>query len=94
MHGSDITKVGEAGVCEFLAAKRMGDDSDDVAAGRERGIGENAHEPDITAAGNDSDVVLSEVLGERSSRGGVAGTSSGARAAEDADSLGHGDFSG
>jgi hypothetical protein len=51
----------------FLADQRFGDDADDRAAGRQAGVGDNAHEADIAAAVDQFDAAPGEQPAELAS---------------------------
>ncbi len=50
MHGADDVELGEAAVVDLALADDVGDDADDLAAGFEGGVGDDAHGADRGAS--------------------------------------------
>ena len=67
------------------AIKRMGNDADDLAAGREHGIGHHAHQADVAAAVDQARTASDECPPERAGGLRICRTEPVARPAEDAD---------
>ena len=64
----DDAQVGQAAVCQLAVDEAARDDADDLAAGRQRRVGEGAHHADPTAAVDDADPALGEPGPDRRSR--------------------------
>lgn len=92
MHGADAVHFSCPGVGEFLVGEVMRDDANDFASGGERGIGEQAHQPDIAAAIDEADG-LRRKLGAAVLRGfGEFREGAGAGATVDAEAVEHIEF--
>jgi hypothetical protein len=50
MHRFDDQQLGQSAVRDFLCLKRPSDHSANLPAGIHRGVGKNAHQPDLTTA--------------------------------------------
>ena len=70
VHRLHDLQPGQAGVRHLVVHQVLGDDADDLAAGGQRGVGDDAHQPDVPAAVDDADAGLRQVGGEGG--GGVA----------------------
>jgi len=64
MHGTGDVKLGAALVAELLGQEGFGDDTDDFTSGGKGGIGDDAHEADISTAIDDADALGDEVPGK------------------------------
>ena len=80
VHAVDDAQLGAAGVCDLLRRQRTRNDAHDLAAGREHRIGENAHEPDRSAAVDEADPPPDQLRGEGTRRDRVRGTRTSGRA--------------
>ena len=56
----DDAQLGQAGVCQLAIDQPARDDADDLAAGRQRRVGDGAHHADAAAAVDDADPALGE----------------------------------
>ncbi len=59
VHGMNDAQISESIMGEFFIDERLGDDADDFAARVENGIGDRAHEANITAAVNEFQMMMS-----------------------------------
>ena len=62
---------GRPGVRQLVVHQVLRDDADDLAAGGQRGVGDDAHQPDVAAAVDDADAGLGQVGGEGRGRRAV-----------------------
>jgi hypothetical protein len=85
VHARDDTQLGDAVVRDLLRRERTRDDADDLAARGERGVGEDAHQPDPPSAVHEADPSRGEDRAERARGIGVRGTRARVRPAEDAE---------
>ena len=54
----------QAGVGQLVVHQVLGDDADHLAAGGQRGVGDDAHQADVPAAVDDADAGVGQVGGE------------------------------
>ena len=78
---------GQAGVRHLVVHQVLRDDADDLAAGGQRGVGDDAHQPDVPAAVDDADAGRRPGRGEVGRRLGV-GRRAGVGPGEDGDAHG------
>ncbi len=72
---------------QFAGDHAARDDADHLAAGGESGVGQDAHEADVTAAIDDGEAALGEDGAAAPGGGGIFGQGAGAGTAVDADAL-------
>lgn len=84
VHRGDDPQIGAA-VGQLAIDEHLRDDADDLTAGGERGVGQDAHQADITGTVHEADAALAEKLAERCRGLSVFGAVADARSAEDAD---------
>ena len=73
VHVGDDLEPGQAGVGDLPADQLLGDDADDFAAGRECGIGDDAHQADVAAAVDQRQAVLRQARAQRRGTLGIDG---------------------
>ena len=88
VHRAHDVQPRQAGVRQLVVHQVLRDDADHLAAGRQGGVGDDAHQPDVPAAVDDADAGAGEVGGE-GGRGGGVGRRSALGPGEDGDA--HGD---
>src|SRR5690606_17662120 len=76
---------GDAAVRDFPVDQLLGDDADDFATGRQRGIGHDAHQADVAAAVDHGQALARDPRAELGGTLGVLRPRAGVRAAVDAD---------
>ena len=64
VHGVDLDEPGQAPVCDLAVDQLARDHADDLAAGGQRGVGDQAHQPDPRAAVHDADAAVDQSLGQ------------------------------
>ena len=90
VHRRHDPQVGQRGVADFARLQAIGDHADDVAAAVEHGIGQHAHQADVTAAVNQTDPARRQQRAERTRRVAILGSRAGAGSAKYTD-RGHGE---
>ena len=85
MHGLDHFEPGQLVVADLLLAQRPRDHAVDLAAGFERGIGDDAHQPDGAAAIDQRQAAPGDDRAHGAGALGMDGVMARARAAEDTD---------
>jgi len=64
MHRAGDPQLGEAVVPDLLVPQRLGDDPEYLAAGRQRAIRHNAHQPDPASPVDETDPAAGDLLAE------------------------------
>ena len=60
VHGRHDLEAGQADVGDLGADQLLGDDADDLATGRQGGVGGDAHQPDVTTAVHEPDATVGQ----------------------------------
>ena len=81
----DHAQLGQAAVCQLAVDQPARDDTDDLAAGPQRRVGDGAHHADPTATVDDADPAFGEPGPDRRRELEMGRIAARARAAEDAD---------
>ena len=68
---STTWSVGQPSMCDLALLEESRDDARHATPGREGGIGDDAHQADLAAAGDDLDRAGGELTAERGRRLGV-----------------------
>src|ERR1700690_53255 len=87
MHVFHHAQIGQFFMHHFLDDERLRNHADDVAAVLKRGVRQNAHQPDATAAINQFDSVCGQLASEVFRRFGIGGAGALVRAAKDGDAF-------
>jgi hypothetical protein len=91
VHGRDDAQVRQARVTDLAGLQAFGDHADDGAAGRQRRVGDDAHQADVPAAIDEANTAASHFAAERGGRVTILRAGAWAGAAEDAERChGHG----
>src|SRR5208283_918798 len=83
VHVFNHAQVGQFFMHHFLDDERLRDHADDVAAVLKRGVRQNSHQPNATAAINQFDSALGQLASEVFRRFGIGGADALVRAAKD-----------
>lgn len=89
VHRTDDMHFCEAGVRDFFGRQSLRNHTDDLAARRKAGVGENAHQADVSATINQRDAALCQLFANDFCRSRVSRPPPRARSAKNTQSLDH-----